>query len=122
MANNISAEAKRLSIVFEEFKEANLGNNSVDFSKYIGIDQGTFSKIINGKYPINLTVIRGVCYKLGYNPEWFINGTGKKKANFKDKSTLTEVQMLRAEIDILTSRIKRLEARNGIGVIDKNTP
>lgn len=108
-------ESKRLLIVFEDCKKAGTVRNATEFAKLIGTDQGNYSKMVNGKKPLNYMVIKNVCYKLGYNPAWFINGEGRRKTEKEEVKMVTEIQMLRTEIDILSNRIKRVEARTGIG-------
>ena len=103
---NQSPESKRLAIVLAEFE-----GGQEAFAKTVKVDQSSISRMINGKRELSLKVIKGVCYALGYSPEWFINGTGSKKKRPDDVKLITEISMLRAEMDIMLQMNKRLQAR-----------
>jgi transcriptional regulator with XRE-family HTH domain len=115
----LAPESQRLRIVFGEFKEAGLGKNSTDFATVLDTTQSNISRMMNGEYPLSYTVVKNVCHKLGYSPNWFINGEGNKKNKKEGVELINEIQMFRTEIDILTNRIKRLEAEVGINKKDK---
>jgi len=107
----LTPEAKRLRIVYEECKAAGLVRNSSEFAEVLGIDQGSYSKMSNGIYPVNFLVVKNICYKLGYSPAWFINGEGRRKTDKEDVKLVTEVSMLRSEIDIIKNLYLKLQAR-----------
>jgi transcriptional regulator with XRE-family HTH domain len=102
----LTPEAKRLAIVFSEYEGPQLA-----FCKVLTISQSTLSKMLNSIYPVTLPVIKAVCNKLGYSPEWFINGKGEKKRKPGDVKLLTEIAMLRTEMDIMLQLNMRLQAR-----------
>src|ERR1700742_4328311 len=79
-------------------------------AKEIGVDQGFISKVINKKQDVSYYLIRKLCFQLKYSPEWLIIGTGEKKLNKPDSAKLiTEIQMLRTEVDILHARMRVFE-------------
>ena len=107
MSNGIEPIAKRLrDILLNDFE----GNQST-FSKAIGMSQPSVSRVINGDRPVSQRIIDGVCKKLGYSADWFINGKGAKKVKGADVKLVTELSMLRTEYNILLNRVERLEAR-----------
>ena len=76
----------------------------------IGVDQGFISKVINRKQEVSYYLIRKLCFQLKYSPEWLILGTGEKKINKPESAKLiTEIQMLRTEVDILHARMRAFE-------------
>ena len=76
----------------------------------IGVDQGFISKVINKKQDISYYLIRKLCFQLKYSPEWLILGTGDKQINKPESAKLiTEIQMLRTELDILHARMRAYE-------------
>lgn len=111
----ISDQAKRLRIIFDEWSitqpDQKRFRSFTAFAEAIGIGRITLYYQLKGKYPVSKTVIDFVCYKLGYHPEWVINGKGEKKAPVGKKKMLTEVQQLKVKIDILEQYIFRLEYR-----------
>jgi hypothetical protein len=47
---------------------------------------------------------------LKYSPEWLILGTGEKSINKPESAKLiTEIQMMRTEVDILQARMRAYE-------------
>ena len=76
----------------------------------IGVDQGFISKVINKKQDVSYYLIRKLCFQLKYSPEWLILGTGEMIINKPDSAKLiTEIQMLRTEVDILHARMRAYE-------------
>jgi transcriptional regulator with XRE-family HTH domain len=76
----------------------------------IGVDQGFISKVINRKQEVSYYLIRKLCFQLKYSPEWLILGIGEKKINKPESAKLiTEIQMLRTEVDILHARMRAFE-------------
>jgi transcriptional regulator with XRE-family HTH domain len=76
----------------------------------IGVDQGFISKVINKKQEVSYYLISKLCFQLKYSPEWLILGTGEKKINKAESPKLiTEIQMMRTELDILHARMRAFE-------------
>lgn len=76
----------------------------------IGVDQGFISKVINQKQEVSYYLISKLCFLLKYSPEWLILGTGDKKINKTESPKLiTEIQMMRTELDILHARMRAFE-------------
>ncbi|MCC8427235.1 helix-turn-helix transcriptional regulator [Mucilaginibacter sp. UR6-11] len=76
----------------------------------IGVDQGFISKVINRKQEVSYYLISKLCFQLKYSPEWLILGTGEKKINKTESPKLiTEIQMMRTELDILHARMRAFE-------------
>ena len=95
---------KRLKIVVKE------NGGQLALASAIGVDQGFISKVINKKQEVSYYLIRKLCFQLKYSPEWLIIGTGEKKLNKPDSAKLiTEIQMLRTEVDILHARMRVFE-------------
>jgi plasmid maintenance system antidote protein VapI len=107
----ISAEAKRLNIVYMDCKKAKTASNTTELAAILEVDQSAISRMLNGVYPLNYTVAKNVCMKLGYSPQWFFTGKGDMKVSDKDVKLITEIKTLRAEINILEQALKRMEAR-----------
>lgn len=107
----IPDDAKRLAIVYSDYKKTNPGHAMRDFAAAIGSDQSSISRMISGKREINLTVIRGVCNKLGYSIAWFVNGTGNRNDSNGEVKLLTEISSLRDDYKIVYETVRRLEAR-----------
>ena len=95
---------KRLKIIVKEH------GGQLALANAIGVDQGFISKVINRKQEVSYYLIRKLCFQLKYSPEWLIIGTGEKKLDKPDSAKLiTEIQMLRTEVDILHARMRVYE-------------
>jgi transcriptional regulator with XRE-family HTH domain len=95
---------KRLKIIVKEY------GGQLALANAIGVDQGFISKVINHKQEVSYYLIRKLCFQLKYSPEWLIIGTGEKKLDKQDSAKLiTEIQMLRTEVDILHARMRVFE-------------
>jgi len=103
---NKSDEAvlKRIKVIVKEH------GGQLALANAIGVDQGFISKVINQKQDISYYLIRKLCFQLKYSPEWLILGTGDKQINKPESAKLiTEIQMLRTEVDILHARMRAYE-------------
>jgi transcriptional regulator with XRE-family HTH domain len=95
---------KRLKVIVKEH------GGQLALANSIGVDQGFISKVINKKQEMSYYLIRKLCFQLKYSPEWLILGTGEKMINKPDSAKLiTEIQMLRTEVDILHARMRAYE-------------
>jgi transcriptional regulator with XRE-family HTH domain len=95
---------KRLKVVVKEH------GGQLGLAGAIGVDQGFISKVINKKQDISYYLIRKLCFQLKYSPEWLILGTGDKMINKPESAKLiTEIQMMRTEVDILQARMRAYE-------------
>jgi hypothetical protein len=98
------AVIKRLKVIVKEH------GGQLGLANTIGVDQGFISKVINRKQEMSYYLIRKLCFQLKYSPEWLILGTGEKIINKPDSAKLiTEIQMLRTEVDILHARMRAYE-------------
>jgi len=95
---------KRLKVIVQEH------GGQLGLAGAIGVDQGFISKVINKKQDISYYLIRKLCFQLKYSPEWLILGSGEKKINKPESAKLiTEIQMMRTEVDILQARMRAYE-------------
>src|ERR1700741_2555084 len=95
---------KRLKIIVKEH------GGQLALANAIGVDQGFISKVINRKQEVSYYLIRKLCFQLKYSPEWLIIGTGAKMLGKPESAKLiTEIQMLRTEVDILHARMRVFE-------------
>lgn len=95
---------KRLKVIVKEH------GGQLSLASAIGVDQGFISKVINQKQDISYYLIRKLCFQLKYSPEWLILGTGEKKIDKPESAKLiTEIQMMRTEVDILHARMRAYE-------------
>ncbi len=98
------AIVKRLKVIVKEH------GGQLALANAIGVDQGFISKIVNQKQEMSYYLIRKLCFQLKYSPEWLILGTGDKKISKPESAKLiTEIQMLRTEVDILHARMRAYE-------------
>jgi transcriptional regulator with XRE-family HTH domain len=98
------AVLKRIKIIVKEH------GGQLALANAISVDQGFISKVINKKQDISYYLIRKLCFQLKYSPEWLILGTGDKMIHKQDSAKLiTEIQMLRTEVDILHARMRTYE-------------
>ncbi len=98
------AVLKRIKIIVKEH------GGQLALANAISVDQGFISKVINKKQDISYYLIRKLCFQLKYSPEWLILGTGDKMIHKQDSAKLiTEIQMLRTEVDILHARMRAYE-------------
>lgn len=98
------AIVKRLKVIVKEH------GGQLGLASSIGVDQGFISKVINKKQDVSYYLIRKLCFQLKYSPEWLILGTGEKKINKPESAKLiTEIQMMRTELDILHARMRTYE-------------
>src|SRR5476651_971700 len=103
------AVVKRLKVIVNEY------GGQLALANEISVDQGFISKVINKKQEVSYYLIRKLCFQLKYSPEWIILGTGEKKINKPDSAKLiTEIQMLRTEVDILHARMRAFEREIGV--------
>lgn len=103
----LTPEAKRLNIVFKDY-----GGSQESFARLLGVTQGSVSRMLKGEYPITLKVAKAVCYKLGYEPKWFIIGEGKKKGiGDKPGKIITDIAEFKTDLDIANARIDVAMAR-----------
>lgn len=112
----LSPEAKALKIVFNEF-----GGPQKSFAELLEVDQSTVSKMMSGKLSVPFHIMRSICFKLGYSPEWLFTMKGNKKSKGSEVKLVTEVSMLRVEIDliraelnVLKERLKYYESQQGV--------
>jgi hypothetical protein len=106
IADGMTDEAviKRLKVIVKEH------GGQLGLANTISVDQGFISKVINRKQEMSYYLIRKLCFQLKYSPEWLILGTGEKMINKPDSAKLiTEIQMLRTEVDILHARMRAYE-------------
>ena len=109
------AVVKRLKVVVKEH------GGQLALANAIGVDQGFISKVINKKQEVSYYLIRRLCFQLKYSPEWLILGTGDKMINKPETAKLiTEIQMMRTEIDILQARMRAFEME--LKEIKESTP
>lgn len=102
--NSDDAVVKRIKVIVKEH------GGQLALANAIGVDQGFISKVINKKQDISYYLIRKLCFQLKYSPEWLILGTGEKQINKPESVKLiTEIQMLRTEVDILHARMRAYE-------------
>lgn len=95
---------KRLKVIVKE------NGGQLGLAGAIGVDQSFISKVINKKQDVSYYLIRKLCFQLKYSPEWLILGTGEKKINKPESAKLiTEIQMMRTELDILHARMRAYE-------------
>src|ERR1700712_5423579 len=98
------AIVKRLKVIVKEH------GGQLALANLIGVDQGFISKVINKKQEVSYYLVRKLCFQLKYSPEWLILGTGNKQILKQESAKLiTEIQMLRTEVDILHARMKVYE-------------
>ncbi len=98
------AIVKRLKVIVKEH------GGQLALATAIGVDQGFISKVINKKQDVSYYLIKKLCFQLKYSPEWLILGTGEKKINKPESAKLiTEIQMMRTEMDILHARMRAYE-------------
>src|SRR6201992_1400353 len=95
---------KRLKVIVKDH------GGQLALANAIGVDQGFISKVINKKQDVSYYLIRKLCFQLKYSPEWLILGTGEKKIDKPESAKLiTEIQMMRTEVDILHARMRAYE-------------
>ncbi len=95
---------KRIKIIVKEH------GGQLALANAISVDQGFISKVINKKQEVSYYLIRKLCLQLRYSPEWLILGTGDKNINKPESAKLiTEIQMMRTEMDILHARMRAFE-------------
>lgn len=104
----LSDETKRLIEVYNDF-----GGTQKSFGDLFGLTQTTIHRMLTGKASVTQKVTRVVCYRLGYNPAWFIAGEGNKKGKDGSVKLVTDINKLRVEYEIAINKILLLEARMG---------
>lgn len=98
--------SRRLALVIKEnFKSTRA------FARVAEVDESYIRKMVKGENDLNYAVIKAVCLKLGYSPTWLLFGTGNKKYKGNEAKLVTEISMLRTEIDIAIKLNMRLQAR-----------
>lgn len=102
----LSPEAKRFAIVVRD-----IGGTQQAVADIFNITQSMLSQILTGKKGISLAITKVIVFKLGYSIEWFMFGTGKKKAKLQDPKLVTEISMLRSEINLMLNKQEAMEER-----------
>lgn len=102
----ITPQAKRLQIILKEIQKSNRA-----FAAEIPCSETNIRRMKTGEVDLNFDVMRHVCVKYGYSPDWMITGLGNKKTNGQDVKLITEIQTLRTEIDIVVQLNKQMHAR-----------
>ncbi len=104
MAKAEDGIVKRLKVIVKD------NGGQLALAQAIGVDQGFISKLVNQKQEMSYYLIRKLCFQLKYSPEWLILGSGDKKITKPENAKLiTEIQMLRTEVDILHARMRAYE-------------
>jgi hypothetical protein len=98
--------SRRLALVIKENFKSNRA-----FARFADVDESYTRQMVKGVHDLNYTVIRAICLKLGYSPTWLLFGTGNKKYKGSEAKLVTELSMLRTEIDIAMKLNLRLQAR-----------
>lgn len=106
----ITAQVKRLIIVYNDYLKDNPEGNQTTFAKLFDMSQGHMSKVMKGEEHVSRRITDVVCLQMGYSPSWFIGGEGDKRAK-KDAKMVTEIQMLRGELEILRNELRMMQAR-----------
>ncbi len=102
----VPPEAKRLQIVKKDQKKSNY-----QLGDLFGVSPETVRKMVNGTLDLNFRVIYGVCFILGYSPNWLLLGVGDKKQKGEEAKLITDLQAIRVELEISTKLNLRLQAR-----------
>jgi hypothetical protein len=109
---------KRFNQVFIDFQGGKqYGKGLRPFAEAIHYPtHSAISKALNGEMEVSRKMIDGVCKHLKYNPEWLMSGTGKPKAELKEKNLFLDIPALRTELEIankandaLAKRVTQLE-------------
>ena len=99
-------ESRRLALVVKDY-----GKSVRAFARFAEVHESHIRLMIKGDADLNYKVIRAVCLKLDYSADWFILGVGNKKRKGQEAKLITEIQMLRMELDIITKLNLKLQAR-----------
>jgi len=104
--NTITPQAKRFQIILKELKKSNRA-----FAAEAETSEGTIRRMKSGERELSYEVMRHVCLKYGYSAEWLVMGLGDKKLTGQHAKLVTEIQLLRTEIDIVVQLNKQMNAR-----------
>jgi hypothetical protein len=108
-------ESRRLQTVIKDQAKEPHGKSNRAFARFVGISEGYLRRMLKGDYEMNYTVINAICVRLGYSPTWLLFGTGDKKMKGGEAKLVTEMQMLRTELDI-TAKLALLQKARMTGV------
>ncbi len=102
----VTPEAKRFQVVKKDLKESLRGLGSM-----LGVSHVSIRRMLTGEQELNFSVISGICTKFGYSPSWLILGIGDKMIKGVEGKLVTEIQILRMEMDITANLNLRLQSR-----------
>lgn len=102
---------KRFQQIFNEWKKDDYHRTYELFAEELKLSTPSVFRMVNGKLQVTQKAVKAVSSRLGYSTEWLLHGTGPKKTELKDKSTLTEVSALRTDIQFLMKEIEMMKAR-----------
>jgi len=99
-------ESRRLQIIANDLDKSNR-----ELAKILEVSHVSVGRMMKGEQEMNFSVIKIICVKLGYSPNWLLMGLGEKKRKGGEAKLVTEIHLLRAEIDISANLNLRLQAR-----------
>jgi transcriptional regulator with XRE-family HTH domain len=103
----ITPDAKRLNTVFLEY-----GGSQNSFAKVLEVTQSYLSRMLTGEYPLTLKVVKNICYKLGYLPEWMLSGQGpKRRKGERPGKIMMDIAEFKTDLEILRVRFEKISAR-----------
>jgi len=103
------AAAKRFAMVRTYLKNKLGKMSQTDMGELCGVTQGMIGHIENGIREIPFSALKALYLKYNISPTYIIAGDGKIEPNKADKTLITDTADLRAEIEILNARIKKME-------------
>lgn len=102
--------AKRFGMVRTHLKNKTGKMLQSDLAEVCGVTQGMIGHMENGRREITFNVLSILFTKFNINPSFIIIG-GDEEIEYKkpSKTLITDTRELRAEIEILRARIKKME-------------
>jgi hypothetical protein len=104
---------KRLQAIYLDWKKGKpyRGSGMVHFAKELNKSRPAVEKYISGAFHTVPSDVLDRLSEMGYNTEWLLHGTGKKRDDQKDSYGFTSTVILRIELNNLRNENKLIQAR-----------
>lgn len=101
--------AKRFLLVMEYLKKKYDISSQTELAKACGVTQGMIGHIVNGRRAVPFDMMKLLYIRYGILPTFIVAGAGPMSTSEDGKTLVTDTRELRAEIEVLSARMKKME-------------
>lgn len=110
--------AKRFVLVKEYLKKKHSISSQTELANACGVTQGMIGHIVNGRRAVPFDMMKLLYIRYGILPTFIVAGAGPMSTTESNKTLVTDTRELRAEIEVLSARIQRME--QDMRILSKN--